>query len=69
LIRQQIVDLASRMKVSMEQAARELVGAKQPSKTFVQPQQLAQLVVFLCSNAASQITGAAIPMDGAWTAQ
>jgi 3-hydroxybutyrate dehydrogenase len=36
---------------------------------FVTPEQLGQLAVFLCSDAASQIRGAALPMDGAWLAQ
>lgn len=69
LIQQQIKDVAARDNLSMEEASRELVGAKQPSKTFVQPEQIGQMVQFLCSDAASQITGASIPVDGGWTAQ
>jgi len=41
----------------------------QPTKEFVTVDQVAALAVFLCSEAASQITGANISMDGGWTAQ
>jgi len=46
-----------------------MISEKMPSGTFVTPEQLAALVVFLCGDAASQIRGAALPVDGAWTAQ
>ena len=42
---------------------------KQPSKEFVTPEQLGALAVFLCSDAAAQIRGAALPVDGGFTAQ
>ena len=41
----------------------------QPTKEFVTTEQLGGLAVFLCSDAAASITGAALPMDGGWTAQ
>lgn len=69
LIQQQIQDLAARDKISLEDGRRRLVGAKQPSQAFVQPAQLGALAVFLCSEAAAQLTGAALPVDGGWTAQ
>lgn len=69
LIQQQIKDLAARESESVEEATRHLVGAKQPSRGFVQPEQIGAVAVFLCSEAASQITGAALPVDGGWTAQ
>jgi 3-hydroxybutyrate dehydrogenase len=51
-------------------AARDaLLGEKQPSKAFVTPEQLGGLAVFLCSEAAAQVRGAAWAMDGGWTAQ
>lgn len=69
LIQQQIKDLAAREGLDMDAATRQLVGAKQPTKSFVQPEQIGHLAAFLCSDAASQITGASLPVDGAWTAQ
>ncbi|MFM7980967.1 MAG: SDR family oxidoreductase [Candidatus Fonsibacter sp.] len=42
---------------------------KQPSLRFVQKSHIADLIYFLCSDSASEITGANIPIDGGWTAQ
>lgn len=69
LIQAQIKAVADDQNLSMEEAGRELVGAKQPSKTFIQPEQIGELVAFLCSDAAEQITGVSIPVDGGWNAQ
>ena len=69
LIQQQIKDLAAREGVSIEEGTKRLIGAKQPSKGFVQPEQIGAVVAFLCSDAASQTTGISMPIDGGWTAQ
>ena len=69
LIEQQIEARAEDLGVSIEEGARALLAEKQPSMAFVEPEQVAQIAVFLCSDAASQITGAAISVDGGWTAQ
>jgi len=45
------------------------LGEKQPSGQFTQTGQLGALAVFLCSEAAANMTGASLPVDGAWTAQ
>lgn len=69
LLSGQIESIAQEHDLSLEDAKVELVRHKQPSKRFVQPEQIGALAAFLCSDAASQITGAALPVDGGWTAQ
>ena len=69
LVQKQIDALAERKGLSGEKAARDLLGEKQPSKRFVTPEQLGELAVFLSSDAASNMTGSALTMDGGWTAQ
>jgi 3-hydroxybutyrate dehydrogenase len=69
LVEKQITDMATERKISRDDAALALLGEKQPSRTFVTPEQLGGTVTFLCSPAADQITGTAIAVDGAWTAQ
>lgn len=69
IVEAQIEARAKAKGVPVEEEARVLVGEKSPSKTFVTPEQIAALCLFLCSDAASQITGAAMTMDGGWTAQ
>jgi 3-hydroxybutyrate dehydrogenase len=69
LVQKQIDALAEREKITSEAARMRLLGEKQPSKAFVTPEQLGGLAVFLCSEAAQQIRGTAMPVDGGWTAQ
>jgi 3-hydroxybutyrate dehydrogenase len=69
LVQKQIDALAEREKLSAEAAKMRLLGEKQPSKEFVTPEQLGGLAVFLCSPAAAQIRGLAMPVDGGWTVQ
>ncbi len=69
LVQKQIDDLAASRKISAEAAKIELLGEKQPSHEFATPEQIGALAVFLCSEGAAQIRGAALPVDGAWTAQ
>ncbi|MBX8476561.1 3-hydroxybutyrate dehydrogenase [Pseudomonas cichorii] len=52
-----------------DQARHDLLAEKQPSLDFVTPQQLGELVLFLCSEAAVQVRGAAWNVDGGWLAQ
>jgi NAD(P)-dependent dehydrogenase (short-subunit alcohol dehydrogenase family) len=49
--------------------SRHVILASQPNKRFVDLEELAQVVLFLCSEAAASITGAALPVDGGWTAR
>lgn len=69
LVERQIEALAQKDGIEIEAAARELLTEKQPSLDFVTPQQLGQAAVFLCSDAASQMTGAHLTLDGGWTAR
>ncbi len=69
LIEPQIVARAQALGVDIEAGGRSMLAEKQPSQQFVSIEQLGQLSLFLCSSAADQITGTAIPIDGGWTAQ
>ncbi|MDM8927596.1 SDR family oxidoreductase, partial [Escherichia coli] len=52
-----------------ESAHNALLAEKQPSREFVTPEQLGELSLFLCSDAAAQVRGAAWNMDGGWISQ
>ena len=69
LVQKQIDDIAAREGLGPEAARAKLLGEKQPSLQFATPEQIGALAVFLCSDAAAQIRGAALPVDGGWTAQ
>lgn len=47
----------------------DLLAEKQPSRRMSTPEEIGAVAVFLCSQAAHNITGASIPVDGGWTAQ
>lgn len=69
LVEAQIHTRAQAEGKSFEQARLELLAEKQPSRQFVTPEQIGDLVVFLCGPAADQIRGQTIGVDGGWTAQ
>jgi 3-hydroxybutyrate dehydrogenase len=69
LVQKQIDALAAREKLSGEEAKRRLLAEKQPSGDFATPEQIGGIAVFLCSEAADQIRGSSISVDGGWTAQ
>jgi 3-hydroxybutyrate dehydrogenase len=69
LVQKQIDARAARDAITLEQAKRDLLAEKQPSGEFATPEQIGALCVFLCSEAATQIRGAALPVDGGWLAQ
>lgn len=68
LVEMQIEKLAKEKNMSMSEAEAFLLAEGQPSLKFVDPKDIGALAVFLASDAAKSITGAAIPIDGAWTA-
>ena len=69
LVQKQIDDRAAHEGIEDAQAKYALLAEKQPSHEFVTPEQLGAFAMFLCSDAAAQIRGQALPMDGGWTAQ
>ena len=69
LVQKQVDARAAAQGISNEEAKRSLLGEKQPSMEFVTPDQLGEMAVFLCSDAASNIRGAAFNVDGGWLAQ
>jgi 3-hydroxybutyrate dehydrogenase len=69
LVEKQIDALAAKDGISADAAARELLSEKQPSLQFVTPEQLGGTAVFLASDAAAQLTGVSIPVDGGWTSR
>jgi 3-hydroxybutyrate dehydrogenase len=69
LVEKQIADRAARDKASIEETTAALLAEKQPSQRFATPEQIGALTVFLCSDSASEIRGAALPVDGGWTVQ
>ena len=68
LVQKQIDDRAARGG-DPAAAQRDLLAEKQPSLEFVTPAHLGELVMFLCSEAGSQVRGAAWNIDGGWLAQ
>ncbi|WKB56191.1 3-hydroxybutyrate dehydrogenase [Eleftheria terrae] len=69
LVDGQIKEQARAHRLSEQQVVEDVILASQPNKRFVGQQELADLVLFLCSDSAASITGAALTMDGGWTAR
>jgi 3-hydroxybutyrate dehydrogenase len=69
LVEKQIDDQAKAHGISREAAARDVILAPQPTKKFVEIEQVAALALFLAGDAAASITGAAYSIDGGWTAR
>ena len=68
LVEAQIEGQAKSHMIPRDQVIREVLLAQQPNKHFASVDELGALSVFLASEAAASITGAAIPVDGGWTA-
>jgi 3-hydroxybutyrate dehydrogenase len=68
LVEKQIPETMKARGMTKEQVINDVLLEAQPTKQFVTSEQMAALAVFLCSDAAAQLTGANIPVDGGWTA-
>ena len=69
LVETQIQDRAKEHGISREDAIRNVILERQPSKEFVKIEEIAALTLFLAGDAAASITGSAYSIDGGWTAQ
>src|SRR5215475_4989201 len=69
LVEKQIPDTMKARNMTAEQVKRDVLLAAQPTKEFVTVDQVASLALYLCSDAAAQITGANLSIDGGWTAE
>lgn len=69
LVQKQIEDRAKAENISTDKAKHDLLAEKQPTLQFVEIAEIGALVVYLCGDMAKSITGAAISIDGGWTAE
>jgi 3-hydroxybutyrate dehydrogenase len=69
LVQKQVDAKAAANGWSNEEATRQLLGEKEPSMQFTTPEELGELAVFFCSDAAKNVRGVAWNMDGGWAAQ
>ena len=69
LVENQIPDTMAARGLSREQVVNDVLLAKQPTRKFVQPEEVAALAVFLCRDEAQNINGANYSIDGGWTAE
>jgi len=68
LVENQIPDTMKSRGLTREQVINDVLLAQQPTKKFVQPEEIAALATFLCRDEAQNINGANYAMDGGWTA-
>ncbi|MFA7604150.1 MAG: 3-hydroxybutyrate dehydrogenase [Novosphingobium sp.] len=69
LVENQIPDTMKARGMTREQVIEDVLLVRQPTKSFVQPEDIGAMAVFLCGGAAANITGANMSMDGGWTAE
>jgi len=68
LVERQIDDQARAHGISRDKVIADVLLKEQPTKRFVEVEELAALALFLCSDHGGSVTGAALPVDGGWTA-
>ena len=69
LVQKQIEDKAKEQNISVEVATANLLGEKQPNKRFIKPENIGNLIAFLCDENGNAMTGEILTVDGGWTAQ
>lgn len=69
LVEKQIPETARARNLTEAEVIRDVLLHAQPTRAFIMPEEIGALAVFLCTNLAKSITGAALPVDGGWTAQ
>lgn len=69
LVENQIPDTMAARSLSRDEVINDVLLAKQPTKSFVQPEDIGELAVFLCRDAARNVNGANWSIDGGWTAE
>lgn len=67
-ITERIAGIAQTQGIDIAQATHDYLAERQPTGRFVSMENVAALIVFLCSDAGQDMTGALIPIDGGWTA-
>ena len=68
LVENQIPDTMKARGMTRDEVINDILLAKQPTKKFVQPEELGALAVFLCRDEAQNVNGANWSVDGGWTA-
>ena len=69
LVMGQIGDLARTRGISEDQVLDQVMLGPAAVKRLIEPAEIAELAAYLCSDAAASMSGAAIPLDGGWTAR
>jgi 3-hydroxybutyrate dehydrogenase len=69
IVERQIDDQAKAHGIPRENVIRDVMLAPQPTREFVKVEDVAAFALFLASPQAAQINGAALPIDGGWTAR
>ena len=69
LVEGQIEAQAQAHNLPRDRVIREVILAAQPTKRFIEVEEVAALALYLCGDQARSITGTALPIDGGWTAR
>lgn len=69
LVEGQVADTAKARNISEDEVINDVMLKAQPTKKFVKTDEIADMVLFLCQDAAQNITGTTMPIDGGWSAQ